>query len=83
MDAEADSIDDESPERPLIGGVVRHGTAHFTGEGVIAVMFVEPRRAEDRDAGANEMQGPESAEQIASRPQDHEQFTDSRMGAFK
>ena len=62
---------------------LRERVADLARQRIVAVVFVEARRAKHRHAGSDEMQGPESADEIASGAQQEDQFLGSGMGPFE
>ena len=55
----------------------------FLGEFVVLVVFIEARRAEDGDAGANEVEFAEAAEELAGDFDDGPEFLSSEARAFE
>ena len=57
--------------------------ADLAGQQVIRMCFLEAGRAEDRDAGTDEVQRPEAADELGGDPPDPDQLDDPRPGAFQ
>ena len=57
--------------------------ADLARQRVVAVVLVETRRAEHRDARSNEMQRAKAADEVAARAQQQQQFLGARMRAFE